>query len=41
MGGQRRAGSTGTPTPGADAPIGPTRSGVSGTGENMDGGVGY
>ena len=28
-GGRRKAGSTGIPTPGADAPIGPTRSGVS------------
>ena len=38
----RRAGSTGTPTPGADAPIGPTRSGcrMRETGENMDGGKG-
>ena len=28
-GGRKKAGSTGTPTPGADAPIGPTQSGVS------------
>ena len=28
-GGRRKAGSTGTPTPGADAPTGPTQSGVS------------
>ena len=28
-GGRRRVGSIGTPTPGADAPTGPTQSGVS------------
>ena len=29
VGGQRKRGPTGTPTPGADAPTGPTQSGVS------------
>ena len=28
VGGRRKAGSTGTPTPGVDAPVGLTRSGV-------------
>ena len=40
-GGWRNAGVTGTPTPGANAPIGLTRSGcwMRGTEENMYGGV--
>ena len=43
VGGQRKGEQTGTPTPGADAPTGSTRSGVSDArkGENMDGGVGF
>ena len=41
---RRKAGSTGTPTPGADAPTGVQLSQgcrMRGTGENMDDGVGH
>ena len=40
---RRKGSQAGTPPPGADAPTGQTRSGclMRGTGENMDGGVGF
>ena len=44
VGDRRKAESTGNPTPGADAPIGLTRSGVSNARnrrKNMDDGVGF
>ena len=42
VGGRRKAGSTGTPTLGADVPTGPTQSGVSDEkNRRKHGGVGY